>query len=265
MIDWTKPVETVEDPPRPVRVLATDLPPPRTVALAIEGASPPVHAIQADYTVVNGFQLRNVPAKPVLHERWVNLYDTYSGSLYCSEKRANSEAGKDRVECRRIVWNSDGSPVERDYDDAMEITALRKERDDWKARAEALQASRDEARQQRDDASRLIDRMRPVVDAAVKWADRGFTLRDPFEAAVFEAVRAYQDAELATSDSHEAVVDEVIDIWRKLRTDDEEDRYQSYIRVKNCTTCRWCDSRSVCGANDCLGDIHNYRGWEAKS
>ena len=44
-----------------------------------------------------------------------------------------------------------------------------------------------------------------------------------------------------------------------------EHREAKDTSIKKCTTCRWCDSRSVCGAKDCLGDIHNYRGWEAKS
>ncbi len=164
MIDWTKPVETAETPPRPVRVLCTDA-----------GGSHPVVVLIDDYchrAPMNGvfkyvkFQLRNVAHKPVLHERWVNLYDTYTGSLYCSEKRANSEAGKGRVECRRIAWNSDGSPVDDSLMLANRVLT---------AKAEALQAE--------------VDRMKPVVDAAVAGVD-SFNRRGLLR--LIEAVRAYQ-------------------------------------------------------------------------
>lgn len=252
MIDWTQPVETTETPPRPVRVLATNVGEICPVVIGLPDGS--VVRFRLDGTpYCTPLTLRNVPVKPVLHERWVNLYDTYAGSLYYSEKRANSEAGKGRVECRRIAWNSDGSPVEDDRDPLC-YGALKDDRYNWKAKAEALQAEVGSLSSagmivhlnaENKDLLALVDWMRPVVGAAVAWVLpelRGSYSGDTQR--LIEAVRAYQNAKPATSDSHEAVVD---------------------AEVKNCTTCRWCDSHSVCGAKNCLGAQQDYRGWEVKS
>jgi hypothetical protein len=65
MIDWTKPVETDENPPRLVRVLATDLPLPYSVAIAIDnGHGTKLCQIRADGSdPYSHVRLRNVPSQ----------------------------------------------------------------------------------------------------------------------------------------------------------------------------------------------------------
>lgn len=67
------------------------------------------------------------------------------------------------------------------------------DRDHWKLRAEAAEAARDEAREQRDGASVLIGKMRPVVEAAVAWEKAPPTANAArLWGRVTEAVRAYE-------------------------------------------------------------------------
>ncbi len=81
-----------------------------------------------------------------------------------------------------------------------------------------------------------------VVDAAVVYRHAIGTDCHAAYVDLMAKVGAYQNAELATSASHEAVVD------------DEP--------CKNCGTCRWVDAPSVCGERDCLGMDDGWRGWE---
>ena len=134
---------------------------------------------------------------------------------------------------------------------ANETLKLLKERNDayevLLRRVEALQAEVGGWRNTK------IDHMKPVVDAAVAWVLpelRGSYAGDTQR--LIDAVRTYQSKQPATSDSHEAMVDA------------EECEHQPYVPIKNCTTCRWQEAQSVCGAKDCLGKSQNYRGWEKK-
>lgn len=82
MIDWTKPVETDEDKPRSVRVLATDMGGSHPVAVAYIG-NPPMLACytdcgqgwHADISARYLKPLRNVRPKPVKREGW-SIVDT---------------------------------------------------------------------------------------------------------------------------------------------------------------------------------------------
>ncbi len=177
-IDWTKPVETSETPPRPVRVLATDIDNsgfPVVVALNYayrHDAAPLCKAVCYSLGGVawkeEGPRLRNVaPPKPepVLFEAWVNLYaDGVTGAPCRSCEEVEAMANPGRVECRRIAWMSDGSPVKDEMVVPEEMgggswrataeVAIR-DCEDWKRRAESLQAD--------------ADRARPVVENAVIW------------------------------------------------------------------------------------------------
>lgn len=115
MIDWTKPVETDEDNPRPVRVLCTDGPnrsyPVQVICGNMAQSTGYSHDGRSSYGLERHVPLRNVAPKPVRYEGWVVLYN--DGSI-CASKRENATdfVDNDRVETRRIVWHSDGSPVD---------------------------------------------------------------------------------------------------------------------------------------------------------
>ena len=307
-LDWSKEIETTEDPPRPARVLATDGPCAKFPVIAVIG-----NAFHREFSVdgrqdeaahVIPLRLRNVAPKPVRHEAWINLYSdrNIKGTVQNTEREADDIAREGRVECRRIVWNSDGSPVDDDpRGDVVDVEVLEKveaDRDRWKSKAEDLsiklatitqnrdqctfrseksdacaaywieqcklwKAKANEALAlltQRNDAYEVLLRKTEALGVNnVEWKFNANVWREDrdkwkakAEALQSEVDRAYQNAEPATSDSHEAVVDA------------EEDKYQSYTPVKNCTTCRWQNAYSVCGAKDCLGASQKFRGWESK-
>ena len=126
-----------------------------------------------------------------------------------------------------------------------ELALMTAERDSLKAEVERLQR---EVARHRGAHCATINRMKPVVDAAVAYGNSTDTsIPNPAFVALMKATYAYQNTAPATSDSHEAVVDAALS-----------------EPVKTCTTCRWVGSRSVCGAIDCIGVHHNYRGWEVK-
>jgi len=145
MIDWQKPVETCEDPPRPVRVLFDK------DGKAIFGTlndSGPWH-IQGGRILDNDLlwvRLRNIPEhkpEPVRHEAWLNLYG--NGAFTKHHDKDDAElcgVSSGRVECRRITWMSDGStaPASPEQLDQMRETAkLIIDRDQWQTKAgEAL-------------------------------------------------------------------------------------------------------------------------------
>lgn len=304
-IRWDLPVETTETPPRPVRVLATDLAHTLRIAVAIEGMGTQVYPCREDGAVCGTFlSLRNVPAKPVRHEAWVNLYSCgLIGSLYANSKDADAAAAAypDRVECRRIAWNSDGSPVEgdriaeykadRDWL-SQKYSEMITDRDHWRAKAEYMEAGcvqwkakaeamsvelalmtqdRDACAVQADDwkskatqapadAVDEHDQMRPVVEAAVAWAEDKASymypnINDPAK-KLFYAVRAYQSEQPAEFATVGGMLDGIIDSIRDAIRGEP---------VKNCMTCRWDASQSVCGAKGCNGEYSHYKGWEAKS
>jgi hypothetical protein len=225
-IDWTQPVETDETPPRPVRVLCTDLDNDRGPVIA--ALYDPAHGCEAVHSflgsgdhVLGRFAIRNVAPKPVVEmfERWVNLYPNGSSGVIHSRKEDadNTTRGGRRIDCRRIVWNSDGSPVEDDL-----LAEYKADRDHWKAKAEVLQAEIERQRVAHDDhLNRMMEQvnganyyrklseekvealqaevgsMKPVVDAAVAGVD-SFNRRGLLR--LIEAVRAYQNQPCPTCD-----------------------------------------------------------------
>lgn len=160
-IDWTAPCETDEDPPRPVRVLATDLAGTYPVAISIErpyAAGVKLHLINWDGSdPYSNVRIRNAKPKPVLHERWVNL--TADGGLcgpYPTQQTADRYANMmttPRIECRRTAWMSDGSPVP-----GGEYLSLK---------AAELEAERDALNSQLAEAREEITALQQVVDEAV--------------------------------------------------------------------------------------------------
>ena len=179
--------------------------------------------------------LRNVAPKPTQYEGYLVLggNGSVSGPFRGPVPRT-SVLDKGSVS-HQFAWNSDGSPVGDDRTAEYKIdrdwlsqkySEMITDRDHWKAKA--------------NEALALLTQRNDAYEELLRKAE------------ALQAVRAYQNAEPATSDSHEAVVDA------------EEDRYQSYAPIKRCRTCRWENSQSVCGAKDCLGKSQNYRGWEKK-
>ena len=203
-LDWTKPVETTETPPRPVRVLATDFKAKGFPYLcAVDYGDHEAHALFSaeGWDTQRVMRLRNVPATPVLHERWINLFSDGSWMIHRSIGASQAQSAHDEnVEVRRIAWNSDGCPVTSDAPDAP----WKENSEYWKAKAEALQAEvaqekrnvltlvKTVARQEEAARSHAqwLDRTRPVVDAAVAGVD-SFNRRGLLR--LIEAVRAYQN------------------------------------------------------------------------
>ena len=245
MIDWTLPCETTETPPRPVRVLATDACGEWPVVGMIDGL---VHRFTADGSPSSySFTLRNVappkpcptctnkpcvndgrfsesacfgfkPPKPepVLNERWVNLHRDFVGYTWSSRELADRHAG-DRVECRRIAWMSDGSPVPVEENPVspspltdlynaltVEFDAVKAERDSLKAEIARMNTAISDRTKLLDEAEDEIARMRPVVDAAVAWKQKEgrvfpYMTSSKANAALWEAVRAYQSTPKKTA------------------------------------------------------------------
>jgi hypothetical protein len=109
MIDFTKPVRTVQDK-WPVRILCTDAPGNfPVVGLASVYTSPATWALDGRYTTGAGhpMDLENVPAppKPFRSERWVNVYPHSSvmQDLFYSKAEADLNAGKQRVACVKVI------------------------------------------------------------------------------------------------------------------------------------------------------------------
>ena len=182
MIDWTKPLETTEDPPRPVRVLAIDIQdaykdhPVAAYFPMVDNRGGYVAWYRLDGTSGgSGIRLRNVAPKPVRHEAWVNLYvDGVVGAHRYKEmadKHATNGYGEidpDRVECRRIVWHSDGSPADdtvsrEEYDRVCaEQDTLKSECEQEKRNVSNLVS---EIARQRAAHSEQIKRMQEQIDA----------------------------------------------------------------------------------------------------
>ena len=250
-IDWTQPVETTEDPSRPVRVLATDAHGAWPVVGMLDGL---VHRFTAEgvSNCYNGITLRNVAPpnpEPVLREAWI-VWNSEGGRYtpVNSEDDARDLAERvDGVYARAAVM-SDGSPVpgEGHTNCWANYNLMTADRDQWRTqcekwrtKAETLQASLEVARQQRDDASVLIERMKPVVDAAVAYAKADNTFRRHATYVVLhEAVRTYQSPKKTAAEA-------VANVAAMMGP------------VKNCTTCR---SYVAHPCGDCTPDTKIY--WE---
>ena len=179
--DWTKPVETTEDPPRPVRVLATDLDSSRwPVAVAIpctDEGDMEVMCFSHEGSACDDnirFTLRNAPPpkpEPVMYEKWVLLEKNGDLLDYRSESQARDAEDEDTAEVRRIAWMSDGSPVR---DDAMvgyhqHLMDVISERGEWKAKAE--------------EALRLLQEQGDKRDAAIARAEAAEVARSQLRQA----------------------------------------------------------------------------------
>lgn len=272
MIDWTKPVETTEDPPRPVRVLCTDA-----------GEQYPIVALISRYPILFtkdgnefangcGITLRNVAPKPetVLMEAWVVWDADGYETVWCKEKDAADRARHFRGVYARAAVMSDGSPVpgEASGEDAPLIglsdaefrrlcdnveAPLIAERDHWRAKAEALQAEVDKRNDSILDHLERIQAMKPVVDAAVAWASQDQLGR---LSHIRKAVRAYQqqapaepvktcetcalyervhDHECAKDDSLRRPNNSCSD-WQPDRDDDISRVYEE-AKAETCPTC----------------------------
>jgi multidrug resistance efflux pump len=140
------------------------------------------------------------------------------------------------VECRHIVWNSDGSPVDdgrvpeeaynlamADAQDALaEVTRLKSTIEHWRHEVGKKQSQIDRLEADiplkwlanQDALHAEIDRMKPVVDAAIAWqAETEYNY-----VKLQDAIRAFEGSQPATSESHEALAGDVAE--------------------RTCTTCR---------------------------
>lgn len=86
MIDWTKPVETDEENPRPVRVLCTDCKGLYPVVLAVsslnnsDGLNDSVIIERRPLSGLGSPAIRNVRPKPVKYSGWVNIGRSSDGT-----------------------------------------------------------------------------------------------------------------------------------------------------------------------------------------
>ena len=255
-IDWTKPVETTETPPRPVQVLFDK----DGVACAgnIEGD---VARDIRGCRIFDGEQwvsLRNAaPPKPepTRHEAWVNLYADGTIGTGVSAYRSVGEADiavhpfKVRVECRRIAWMSDGSPVaEATTVPGEDKTAEYKADRDW------LSQKYQDMIAERDSLKAEIARMRPVVEKAVAIESEPvgpLTLKLCMELGA--AVRAYLYPE-----PKKTAAEAVANVAAMMGP------------VKSCRTCRF---RTNATFDECAFvrrltvecSLNNFSKWEAKN
>lgn len=203
-IDWTKPVETTEDPPRPVMILyalGNDTPYGFVVYNETGKYTDEFWTMTDD----NRRGIRNVPKPkpaPVLREAWVCLY--HSGSIHTHREGhmddCDAAAEKHgRVECRRITWMSDGSPVpggspdshRQGMDDGLaEVEEVRDERDKLQTanvrllgEVSALTAETERLRNSEiassntianlmndlEDLDTTIDAMEPIMNLVLDW------------------------------------------------------------------------------------------------
>jgi hypothetical protein len=213
MIDWTQPIETTETPPRPVRVLATDRIGICPIVVMFENGD--IVAVPLNGCGANNLRLRNVaPPKPepVLMERWINLYSNLSGiapALFRSESQA-LEIGRqweEFIRPHRLAWMSDGSPVPGG-DDPTRYGVCETCVEKAVKRCDELVAERDSLKADLEYRTTLhhrqmaeLERMRPVVDAAVAWANRlGHRPTGSYYLPVYDAVRAYQSTPKKTAE-----------------------------------------------------------------
>jgi hypothetical protein len=149
---------------------------------------------------------------------------------------------------------SDGSPVPaspEQFDQMREMATMIQERDAWRTKAEALQAEVEHREKMELNALRQRDAMKPVVDAAVAWADRVDEVAHPDLLGhkgrrLYDTVRTYQQT------PKKSAAEAVANVAKMMGP------------VKNCTTCKRGDS--VCSAYEakvCNSPIWSF--WEAKS
>jgi len=269
MIDWTQPCETTETPPRPVRVLATDVGDFSPVVVALPDGF--VLRFNTDGTPYFGshVSLRNVaPPKPepVMREAWVNCYAPDNIIGHATREEADRKGRPDaREACLRVAWMSDGSPVPGE-DKTAEYKADR----DWLSQKyQDMIAERDslKAEVERLNKANLrllgeIGQMRPVVDAAVAYGNStDASTHNPTFVALMKATYAYQNTLKKT-------VGDVLAGIRKTfqaAADDPEpfgvpQKAAMMGPVKSCETCRHANPRRGC-YRACGSELDL---WEAK-
>jgi hypothetical protein len=210
--------------------------------------------------------LRNVPPpkpEPVLREAWL-VWNSEGGRYtpFNIEDDARDLAERVGGVYARAAAMSDGSPVPGAEATALEIEAARDawrtrckqwaaKASEWAIEKDALKASLEEARCQRDDASARaealqadVDRMKPVVDAAVIW-ERRFSQLSSDRLVV--AVRAYQQT--PKKNAAEAVA-KVVEMMGP---------------VKNCKSCGALSHNACCKKGMWSECIHSeYGNWEPR-
>ena len=217
-IDWTKPVETDEDPPRPVRVLGEITGQANRHIIAIYRRGVAVEVLyqvndRGEVQGAGGLILRNVAPKPepVLREAWINLYPRGLDGTFGSKAFADEHADdRNRLECRRITWMSDGSPVPGEMDPVRlsldniklrtDLDRLRQEQEKTEARIAEFHDSLewDELIAERDRLKAEVERLKPVYDAAAawcRWYERNFVTNISQVTTLIDAVRDAEDKE----------------------------------------------------------------------
>lgn len=172
-LDWTKPIESDEAEPRPVRVLASDFKSKGFPYMcAVDYGDHEEYALFSaeGLDTLCVMRLRNIKPKPVLREAWLNLYSDpkIHPTMQTTKRGADDVAREGRVECRRIAWMSDGSPVDQEHHDSLEWDELRSE----------------------------VEAMREVVDAAKAWRywhKRNFATNSGAVANLINAIEAYKE------------------------------------------------------------------------
>jgi hypothetical protein len=247
MIDWTLPCETTDNPPRPVRVLATDRPNPdrpiivmrddgQVFTVGSDGIGNPQGYSGGTYGRIT---LRNVaPPKPepVMYESWFALYnDGIASRGYPTEAKLNAEyTDHGCVEVFRKQWMSDGSPVPGEGKTAeykADRDWLSQKYQDMIAERDSLKSEVEKLRRANATQAKIYERQKPVVDAAIVW-ERHFTQLAGDRLVV--AVRAYQSTPKKTA-------------------------AEAVANVKSCEMCRF--DISICGYGTHIPGC----GWEAKS
>ena len=135
MIDFSKPVETDEDPPRPVRVLATDVAIPQfPIAVVVPPTGVFAYNGCGECRYADQPRIRNVaPPKPIIWTQWVALYADGCTEFVDGPNGPFGFAGT-QLRVEHIQWMSDGSPVPGEDEPLY---------GSWEARAVEVEAERD--------------------------------------------------------------------------------------------------------------------------
>lgn len=106
MIDWSKPIETVNG--HPARMISTDY---RlgseilvTIQIEYENGSCTAHYFQNGKPAVGGPAIRN---RKVKRERWVNIYPRRVGGHYATKDEARENAFPDVITTIKIEWEEE--------------------------------------------------------------------------------------------------------------------------------------------------------------
>ena len=101
-INWNLPIETIDIPPRPAKVLFND-PRCKWIVVEIENEVSIYHIDEKQFPQT----LRNVPSKP--SERWANWYQNGAVVIHETKEQADKMAADKRIACRKIAEGFDES------------------------------------------------------------------------------------------------------------------------------------------------------------